>query len=216
MPVTSYSQLGEDLQVAYFLGRREDLTYIDVGCLWPVELSNTYFFYKRGGRGLCVDPNPDVAEWFRNDRPRDTFVSAAAGTSGTVSYVMHENPVFNTCSEDRAAEVQRKARNRGGRGVVGTTPTTVRTLDDIVEQSGFAASLTEPLDVLSVDTTGMDLDVLTGFSFEAVRPALVVTAHRSDRLGSDLAGDPLVERMTTVGYRTVGRTRSTLYFRDER
>jgi len=58
VPVKSYSQVGEDLQIAYFIGKKEDVRYIDVGCLWPVRHSNTYFFYERGGSGLCVNVGP--------------------------------------------------------------------------------------------------------------------------------------------------------------
>ncbi len=212
MPITSYSQYGEDLQIAAFLDRREDLTYIDVGCLWPVEISNTYFFYKRGGMGLCIDPYADAAEQFATDRPRDVFVAAVCGAAlGETTYVMHANPVFNTCSKTRADDVQRKAAGRRGREVIGNVSMPVRTLNDIVAESGFDARVGASIDFMAVDVAGMEIDVLAGFDFQYPRPKLVVCEAR---VAHDEGGKAIVTRMADVGYGIVGQTRNTLYFLD--
>src|SRR4051794_20737520 len=101
MGTTSYSQVGEDLQIAFFLGNSDNVHYIDVGCLWPEKHSNSYYFYRRGGRGLCVDPNPTVADEYRDKRPRDIFVNCGVGSEpAKLTYHMHANPVFNTFSDE--------------------------------------------------------------------------------------------------------------------
>ena len=38
MAMKSYAQVGEDLQIAYLLGRNKGIHYIDVGCLWPTSI----------------------------------------------------------------------------------------------------------------------------------------------------------------------------------
>lgn len=57
----SYSQFGEDLLAQEILGyERCDIFYIDIGAFHPISKSNTYIFYKRGSRGMCVEPNPQA------------------------------------------------------------------------------------------------------------------------------------------------------------
>src|SRR2546430_2805880 len=56
----SYSQCGEDLLVNFIFGaiRQSAVSYLDVGAHHPTFLSNTYLFYKAGGSGVCVEPDP--------------------------------------------------------------------------------------------------------------------------------------------------------------
>ena len=56
--------------------------YVDVGAYHPKLFSNTYLFYKKGWRGICVDPNPEVGKMFRLARPRDVFLNVGVGDVG--------------------------------------------------------------------------------------------------------------------------------------
>ncbi len=217
MAVKSYSQVGEDLQIAYFIGRGEDVHSIDVGCLWPVNHSNTYYFYERGGSGLCIDPNPTVGDEYRSTRPRDIFVNCGVGAeAGTMTYVMHENPVFNTFSPERAAEVARKAQKRpGGRSMTGTVEIAVKPLAQIVRETRFAERVDGRVDFLSIDVEGFELDVVRGFDFDILRPRLIVTEHLRGR--TDAVEDaPIVKLLAEQGYWVAGYTGHDLYFLDER
>ncbi len=56
----TYSQFGEDLIVRYLfdsLGIARP-TYLDIGANHPKFSGNTFGFYKRGSRGVLVEPNP--------------------------------------------------------------------------------------------------------------------------------------------------------------
>src|SRR5262249_29835011 len=55
----SYSQAGEDLIVRFFFyhQRISNITYLDIGANEPIQLNNTYYFYRRGFRGVLVEPN---------------------------------------------------------------------------------------------------------------------------------------------------------------
>ena len=72
----SYAQSGEDLivwgELAERVPRCHSATvsqdkgfYVDVGAYHPKLFSNTYLFYKKGWRGICVDPNPKMKELYR-------------------------------------------------------------------------------------------------------------------------------------------------------
>jgi FkbM family methyltransferase len=212
MPVTSYAQVGEDLLIAYLLGGDTAIHYIDVGCLWPVEHSNTYYFYERGGQGLCVDANPQVGDEFREKRPRDLFVNCGVGAEATEGrYVMHGNPVFNTFSSERAREVARRAANRPGRMAVDEIPVPIRPLSEIVEETGALDLLEGRVDLLSIDVEGLEMDVIQGTDFDAVRPRLVVVEHLR-RHGERLEEVELVQRMEECGYWVAAYTGHDLYF----
>ena len=216
MGVVSHSQVGEDLQIAYFLGTREQVTYIDIGCLWPVELSNTYFFYERGGHGLCIDANPAIAKEWGEQRPRDVFLNVGIGAApGELKYHTFVNPVFNTFSRSRAKQVQRRAAGRKGRESAGSMRIAVITLDEAIRRTGFADRCEGELGFLSVDVEGLEAEVLEGFSFDSLRPKLVVSEYirrRGERDSPEEA--PISQRLSALGYELGGYTGHDLYFVD--
>ena len=78
----SYSLEGED-RIALSLLRTiindygQNFFYIDIGCNDPIKYSNTYLFYKLGLHGICIDPLPESAKKFEEQRKNDTFIQAA-------------------------------------------------------------------------------------------------------------------------------------------
>lgn len=218
MTIESYSQVGEDLQIAYLLGKTKDVRYIDVGCLWPVQHSNTYLFYRQDGEGLCIDAYPEVAESFRAERPRDVFLNAGIGsTAGELMYHMFENPVFNTFSEERAEFVQRRGAGRPGRTLVDRVPVSLITLDEAVAQTDFAQRCGGRLDLLSIDVEGLEADVVRGFSFNSLRPRLVVCEYiRRKRDTAPPEETEIATAMADHGYWIAGYTGHDIYFLDER
>jgi FkbM family methyltransferase len=177
--VQSFAQNGEDLAIASYLGRRA-ATYIDVGCLWPIQHSSTYFFYRLGGFGLCIDPNPAAAERFPAQRPRDIFLPAAVGAAaGTTVYHRYANAVHNTSSSFRAAHHEHRLRTAGdeGRRLVESIVIPVVTLDDAIAQSGLLERCDGRVDLLSIDVAGAESEVLAGLTLHVVRPRLIVVEH---------------------------------------
>ena len=53
--------------------------YVEVGAYHPKLFSNTYLFYKKGWRGICIEPNPRMKALFRLARPRDLFLNFGVG-----------------------------------------------------------------------------------------------------------------------------------------
>src|SRR5687768_6889448 len=77
----AYAQSGEDLILAHLFYKLNISrpNYVDIGANHPAFISNTYFFYLRGSRGVCVEPNPVLFEKIKRIRPNDTVIHAGIG-----------------------------------------------------------------------------------------------------------------------------------------
>src|SRR5271165_6778360 len=62
---TYFSQCGEDRIAARILSDVERGTYVDVGANDPINMSNTYHFYKRGWSGICIEPHQIYSDLYR-------------------------------------------------------------------------------------------------------------------------------------------------------
>ena len=207
----SYSQVAEDLLAAFYLRRDSDITCVDVGCLWPVQHSNTYMFYSRGGSGVCIDPNTTVRSAYEETRPRDQFFNCGVSQeAGFLDYFQFANPVFNTFSPARALELHNSGRK--GRALVAQTSVEVLPLRDILLKADWRGKFGATIDFLSIDVEGKELDVISSIDFSYARPQLIVmeTAVKTEKQNGILAQRLLLD----MGYRICGETGHDTFFRD--
>jgi FkbM family methyltransferase len=173
----SYSQLGEDLLVAFVLdmlleGRAT--RYLDVGANHPFLLSNTALLYKKGGRGLLVEPDPRLARRLRSGRPRDTVLQIGVHFSGEkkADFFVMDSPTLSTFSRQ---EMERYLSM--GHRLIRTIQVELRDINSILDMAG-------PLDFMNIDIEGMDLSILEMVSWDKYRPACIcvetLTYERQD------------------------------------
>ncbi len=205
----SYSQFAEDLLIECYLGRRKGVRYIDVGCLWPVKLSNTYRFYKAGGSGLCIDPNPTIAAEFRAARPNDIFFNAGVSNrEGQLDYAMFQNPVFNTFDPAKRAKVMNSGKP--GRGLLQDLAVPVKPLSLILDEVDWWSN-PAPTDLLAIDVEGHEMDVLRSAPLDRLDPTLIVCEVFSTV--ETLAETEIAAYLKSHGYRVVGATGHDAYFK---
>ena len=72
-----FSQFGEDVFLDRYFARQPTGVYVDVGAFHPLALSNTYRLYRRGWRGVNIEPNPEGYEDLRRYRQDDVNVNLA-------------------------------------------------------------------------------------------------------------------------------------------
>jgi FkbM family methyltransferase len=202
----SYSQEGEDLVLERFLEGRRSGFYVDVGAHHPMRFSNTYRLYRRGWRGLNIDANPGSMDIFRRVRPRDINVEAAISAgNGQLTYYVFNDPALNTFDAERAL-----ALNSDIYHIVKEVNVSTRPLRELLDQY---VPKGVPIDLLTIDVEGFDLQVLESNDWDRYIPEFVLI----ECLGvSDLAqayDDPAAKFLLSKGYRAVSRMLNTLLFR---
>jgi FkbM family methyltransferase len=165
MPWISYAQNFEDVILRRALADVRLGCYLDVGAGDPITGSVTKHFYDHGWRGINLEPDPHLFKRLTTARPRDINLPVTAGArSGENPFWLISGSGLGTFREAHALDHQKR---------LGFTsqPVTVavRTLDEIVEEYGVDA-----IHFLKIDREGAEADALRGFSFQAVRPWIVL------------------------------------------
>jgi FkbM family methyltransferase len=170
----SYAQNGEDLVIEslFRLMHIDRPTYLDIGAYEPVICSNTYFFYRKGGRGVLVEPNVDLTPRLKRERPRDTILTAGIGVDETteLDYYVLSAPQMNTFDKARADAAV--AEGNGQVALLRTVKMPLLSVNRVIAEHLGAAP-----DYLSIDVEGLDLAILKTLDFARFRPVVLCVEH---------------------------------------
>jgi FkbM family methyltransferase len=201
----SYSQEGEDIALDRLLEGRRNGFYVDVGCHHPFRFSNSYYFYSRGWRGICVDALPGTQRLFRRWRRRDIVVeSGIASQRGELTYYMFDEPALNTFDAALAQERLECTRYKLIRSVQVPTDTLAAIL-------AAHCPVDQQIDFLSVDVEGLDLQVLESNDWDHYRPRTVI-AECLDSALVQIGADPVARYLTERGYAPYAKTGNSVIF----
>ena len=190
----SFAQYGEDVFVwDYFKGKTPG-TYLDIGANHPFKISNTYLLYRRGWRGVTVEPIPRLWLKHKKWRPHDIHLNCAASDqAGSLTFVELTPGVLSTFDESLANEEIRSGHAR----LVKKYDIGVMTVDELCDQY-FRG---EAVDFLSIDTEGFDIQVLRGMKLVTQRPRLIVVETAAAGRGSNHA--EIDDFLRQHGYRSI-------------
>lgn len=206
--VRSYSQEGEDLILQRIFSRQGSGFYVDVGAHHPKRFSNTYYFYRRGWRGLNIDPNPEAIRLFNRHRPRDISLEMGISDSaGTLTYYMFNDPALNTFDEMLAADKERNTRYR----IMDRRPVQVARLDDVL--SGHLPAGTR-IDFMSIDAEGFDERVVQSNDWRRYRPSCLLVELLHSDIESVLRS-PIHRYLSDREYSLFAKTFNTLFYLDK-
>ena len=192
----SWSQEGEDLILGRYFSKRNG-TFIDVGAHHPYRYSNTFKFYRKGWRGLNIDPLPNMKSLFDQERPNDINIECAISTKeGRADYYMFELPQLNTFSK-KNAEFQKKKWT-----LQQVKSMDVFRLDQILEKINF----TTDIDLFSIDVEGLELEVLKSNDWSKYSPRVIVI----ENLDSD---NKLIDSyLSELNYRQFANTINSYFY----
>ncbi len=149
----SYSQHDEDKLVYQLLKKLnlQNAIYIDIGANHPIKLSNTYLLYRNGLRGIIIEPNRDLLQLFEIVRSEDICLNIGVGSSSCVQeFLMTDTHTRNSFGKNMEYMKQHSIR------VCNKVKIPVLLLDDVMKNSWQRVAF------LSIDTEGMELEVLNG------------------------------------------------------
>lgn len=161
----TFSQCGEDA-IIDFVARQCGIkidSFFDIGANHPFEYSNTYLFYSRGARGVCVEPIPSMAEEFRLARPDDTVVeNVISSVNDPVPFYILEPSTLSTLDPGAL----KRALETPGAVLVDKIEVYPTSLNNLFNQYGVPQ-------LLCIDVEGGDMDVLSTWDMSRYRPPLL-------------------------------------------
>lgn len=198
-----FSQEGEDVILSRLLDKEMGF-FVDVGAHHPFRFSNTYFFYKKGWKGINIDPLPGTKELFNLVRSKDINIQCGvAQTSGTLTYFCFNEPALNTFDPEEA----RLKNDLPDYFIQETIEVPVEPLKKILDE----LSLPPVIDFMTIDVEGMEMEVLASNDWDRYRPTFLVI----EQLRLDVEGvmeTDVYKFLINANYKLVSRTfNSSIY-----
>lgn len=210
----SFSQAGEDQVVRYLFEKLRITrpTYLDIGANHPVLGNNTYYFYLRGCRGVCIEPDPEYYALIGKKRGRDAVLQAGIGNdeaSEALLYIFpHPFSGWNTFSKEEALGRGKES----GIAYIKTVKIPLMTINSVMEEH-----FDPHPNFISIDVEGMDLAILRSLDFSRFKPEVICAetisfSTRNDETKLDDIAGFLIEK----GYFVFGDTRiNTIFCRED-
>lgn len=204
----SFAQDGEDVVLASFFQEKKKYRgfYVDVGAHHPVRFSNTWMLYRRGWRGINIDPTPGSMRPFKWLRRRDINleIGIAGQTSELIFYCFNE-PALNTFDEATANE-----RNTGKPyKIIKKVTVPVEPLDRILDKYLAAG---QKIDFFSIDVEGLDLEVLKSNDWTKYKPEFVLVEDHDFVLGQP-EKSPIFNFLKSNSYEMIASLKRTIIYR---
>ena len=166
----SYAQAGEDVCLNFmfdYMGVK-DIRYLDIGTWDPIAFNNTYFFYRKGFRGVLVEPNGAMCQKIRAARPEDTTLEAGIGVTAEreADYYMMTESAWNTFSKEEADHMTQVTG--GGIRVDKVIKMPLLNINDVMDKHFGQAPA-----YVSIDAEGWHLAILKSIDYSRFRPLAI-------------------------------------------
>lgn len=156
----SYSQAGEDCCISFLFNQLNiyQPNYLELGVCHPMNGSNTYRFYKNGGRGVLVEADKTQIDLITKHRPEDKVINVgiSSGEEIEADFYVFELQGYNTFVKEEAIYREKNSPYKISR----VEKVSLKTINEIIE-TNFK---TYP-DFLSIDIEGLDFEVLKSLDY---------------------------------------------------
>jgi len=143
-------------------------TYLDVGTNHPYIANNSFYFYLRGSRGVCVEPDPSFYSLIKKHRSRDVIIQAGVSTASAEKAELYVFPFpysgWNTFLKDEAETRSKET----GIAIEKTVAVPLVHINELIRQY-----FQPHPNLLSIDVEGLDLDILKSIDFELYKPEVI-------------------------------------------
>jgi FkbM family methyltransferase len=174
----------ESVLTRQFFGDGYKGYFVEVGANHPQIGSQTWRFEQSGWNGVLVEPQQDLAEDLRRERKARVFAVACSSPANAGRLLP-----FYVAGWLSALDRDRMAPGAEPESVVEVP---IKTLDAILTE----ADAPSPIDFLSIDVEGHEIEVLEGFDFTRWRPRLILIEDQVGNLAK-------LKVMRRAGYRLI-------------
>lgn len=202
----SYSQEGEDMILRRLFEKQQRGFYVDIGAHHPKRFSNTFFFYKKGWRGINIDAMPNSMFLFRKIRPRDINIEIAIlDRKQKLKYYMYNEPALNTFSK----EIAQKRIDKDNYNIISEKEMETSKLEEIFKKY---LPYDQEIDFMSIDVEGLDLQVLKSNDWRRFRPKFVLLEMLGCSI-KEIANSKEYKYLSEFDYEIFAKTVNTVIFR---
>lgn len=207
----SYSQTGEDIIVEFLIDAKKikNFTYLDIGANHPVRYNNTFKFYEKGYKGVCIEPDPSLFAKLSSTRKRDVCLNVGIGgkLSGNVDFYIMDNPVLNTFSKDEAVQLEKNGHCK----IKEVIQIPLMEVEDVIDEYFNRIAPT----FINLDVEGLDEEILASFPFDKYRPSIlcIETVHYTNDASSEKRSE-IMDLMKKNGYKPFADTYVNTIFTD--
>ena len=186
-----FSQYDEDIFLSNAFNLNFQGTFLDIGAADGIENSNTYALEKIGWNGLCIEPDPRHIQTLAHNR-KNILNAAIRAYEGFTKFHLSPNPTWSSVNNKQPSDV--------------TITILCTTVNDILR-----SILPRHVNILSVDTEGLELEILQSVDWSKHRPDIVIAEY--DTVFRPSAKQPLTDLMLSLNYSTIHTTQGNLIFR---
>ncbi|MCZ7616055.1 MAG: FkbM family methyltransferase [Ignavibacteriaceae bacterium] len=128
------------------------------------RFSNTYYFYKRGWRGINIEPMPGSKNKFDRIRPKDINLEIPISSKEEeLTYYIFNEPALNGFSRELSSEGEKLNAYKIVKTVEMKTKTLGSVLDTFLPKG-------QNIDFMSIDVEGLDSEVLKSNNWDKYVP----------------------------------------------
>jgi len=204
----SYSQDGEDMILKALFEQKKGYKgfFVDVGAHHPIRYSNTNYFYKRGWKGINIEPTPSAISAFNTFRRRDINLNIGIGPEkGKLKFYCFNEPALNSFSEEVSKKIDRESEKYK---ITKELDIDVLTLAEVFDRH---LPTNKTIDFLSIDVEGLDYQVLLSNNWEKYKPTVILVEENINV--DDLKNSPIYNFLKEKGYNFFAKTLRTCFYR---
>lgn len=195
----TYSQAGEDAIILYacaMLGIPfQECNYLDLGANKPIEMSNTYFFYQQGARGVLLEANPTLIPDLKQQRSGDIILNQAVTETAGENVIFH---VLNLDGLSKTGDISEILAKNPMAKLEQSIEIKTITVNDIIKNYFHDKA---PV-ILNLDIEGLELKILQSIDFEKYRPLffIIEMIPYSEKLSVGIKNQELLNFMNSKNY----------------
>ena len=165
------------LDQVVFKGKTDGF-FLDIGANDGVTINNSWFFEnRRGWKGICFEPNPDVFAKLASNRKCDCIEAALCDRDGEATFVKVEGGAEMLSGLESSMDDDHKRRIANENSGIRHITVKTRDINSLLAERGITS-----IDLISLDIEGGELELLSKIDLSKIRvKALTIENNHKDR-----------------------------------